>query len=505
MGGNRGSALAVLSSAAMCLNFLWFDMCGHASVLIGFDLWLRAGGADGHTLFLLGMLAASIAMTAVPRAASRFEVSGVVACSVLGMLAAATMVFRTPMYLAVVGAVVTGFTNIFILAATLVLLAHVEDRAAAAWSVVLVFAARSVLMYAFGTLIPDSCQVAVLLALPVTSGALVLVARRFVDGGMRKSFDLRVKFEKPLSSAMLGILMAASVIFAVACVVSSVGFWGTDHPFRGLPPAYVLLGTAAFVALGCATLVRTEASLLFRFLPGTFVLFAAHSFLYLGLGRELGATDALMSVVSQYAELYGEAFVWAVTLLAIRTLRTGPYRTVGLSFAVNAGATVLLQYALLGGWSGSAIVLVGFYGVFAALVWALYHFHGMDDRFRSERCAECSSRAVGGVPVSKAGDVGSGVRREAAEPALRLAASAGLSERETDVFMLLAQGRSRRFICDELFIADGTASSHIGHIYEKLGVHSKQELITLVRMECDNESQACGLNQRVWPSVGGYD
>ena len=477
MGGNRGSALAVLSSVAMCLNFLWFDMCGHASALIGFDLWLRAGGADGHTLFLLGMLAASIAMTAVPRAASRFEVSGVVACSVLGMLAAATMVFRTPMYLAVVGAVVTGFTNIFILAATLVLLAHVEDRAAAAWSVVLVFAARSVLMYVFGTLIPDSCQVAVLLALPVTSGALVLVARRFVDGGMRKSFDLRVKFEKPLSSAMLGILMAASVIFAVACVVSSVGFWGTDHPFRGLPPAYVLLGTAAFVALGCATLVRTEASLLFRFLPGTFVLFAAHSFLYLGL--------------------YGEAFVWAVTLLAIRTLRTGPYRTVGLSFAVNAGATVLLQYALLGGWSGSAIVLVGFYGVFAALVWALYHFHGMDDRFRSERCAECSPRAVGGAPVSKAGDVGSGVRREAAEPALRLAASAGLSERETDVFMLLAQGRSRRFICDELFIADGTASSHIGHIYEKLGVHSKQELITLVRMECDNESQACGLNQRV--------
>ena len=137
------------------------------------------------------------------------------------------------------------------------------------------------------------------------------------------------------------------------------------------------------------------------------------------------------------------------------------------------------------------------YGVFAALVWALYHFHGMDDRFRSERCAECSPRAVGGAPVSKAGDVGSGVRREAAEPALRLAASAGLSERETDVFMLLAQGRSRRFICDELFIADGTASSHIGHIYEKLGVHSKQELITLVRMECDNESQACGLNQRV--------
>ena len=56
----------------------------------------------------------------------------------------------------------------------------------------------------------------------------------------------------------------------------------------------------------------------------------------------------------------------------------------------------------------------------------------------------------------------------------------GLSERETDVFVLLAQGRSRKFICDELFIADGTASTHIRHVYEKLGVHSKQELLALV-------------------------
>ncbi len=48
------------------------------------------------------------------------------------------------------------------------------------------------------------------------------------------------------------------------------------------------------------------------------------------------------------------------------------------------------------------------------------------------------------------------------------------------MFLLLAQGRTRRFICDELFVADGTASTYISRVYDKFGVHSKQELLTCV-------------------------
>ena len=48
------------------------------------------------------------------------------------------------------------------------------------------------------------------------------------------------------------------------------------------------------------------------------------------------------------------------------------------------------------------------------------------------------------------------------------------------MFLLLAQGRSRRFIADELFITEGTESKHSQRIYEKLGVHSKQELLSVV-------------------------
>ena len=62
-----------------------------------------------------------------------------------------------------------------------------------------------------------------------------------------------------------------------------------------------------------------------------------------------------------------------------------------------------------------------------------------------------------------------------------IAQKAGLTPREAEVFALLAQGRSIPYIRDELIISRETAATHAKHIYAKLGVHSRQELIDLVR------------------------
>ena len=55
----------------------------------------------------------------------------------------------------------------------------------------------------------------------------------------------------------------------------------------------------------------------------------------------------------------------------------------------------------------------------------------------------------------------------------------GLSQRERDVFELLAKGYTSPRIQQELYIAAGTVNYHCRNIYAKLGVHSKQELIAL--------------------------
>ena len=61
-----------------------------------------------------------------------------------------------------------------------------------------------------------------------------------------------------------------------------------------------------------------------------------------------------------------------------------------------------------------------------------------------------------------------------------LAASYALSPRETEVFLLLARGNTRKSIQEKLFLSDGTVKTHTQRIYAKLGVHSRKELFDLV-------------------------
>lgn len=63
-----------------------------------------------------------------------------------------------------------------------------------------------------------------------------------------------------------------------------------------------------------------------------------------------------------------------------------------------------------------------------------------------------------------------------------LAAEYVLSKRELDVLYLLARGYSLARVQEELFISEGTASTHRRHVYKKLDVRNKQQLIELVEM-----------------------
>ena len=60
----------------------------------------------------------------------------------------------------------------------------------------------------------------------------------------------------------------------------------------------------------------------------------------------------------------------------------------------------------------------------------------------------------------------------------------GLSDREFDVLYLLGQGRSRTYIREALYISKGTVDTHIYHIYSKMGINSKDELMKLV-LDCE--------------------
>lgn len=56
----------------------------------------------------------------------------------------------------------------------------------------------------------------------------------------------------------------------------------------------------------------------------------------------------------------------------------------------------------------------------------------------------------------------------------------GLSERQKEVLVMLAKGRNADYITEKLVISTHTAKAHIYNIYQKTGVHSRQELMDLV-------------------------
>lgn len=71
-------------------------------------------------------------------------------------------------------------------------------------------------------------------------------------------------------------------------------------------------------------------------------------------------------------------------------------------------------------------------------------------------------------------------KQELANRCQALARKHGLSPREEEVLLLLAQRKTVGSIERELFIANGTAKTHIRHIYRKLDIHSRDELTDLL-------------------------
>lgn len=69
----------------------------------------------------------------------------------------------------------------------------------------------------------------------------------------------------------------------------------------------------------------------------------------------------------------------------------------------------------------------------------------------------------------------------------------GLTARELEVFMMLARGRDRTYIQEQLTVSRNTVKAHVKHIYAKLGIHAHQDLIDLVE----------GANQEADPRPDG--
>lgn len=144
--------------------------------------------------------------------------------------------------------------------------------------------------------------------------------------------------------------------------------------------------------------------------------------------------------------------------------------------------------ALVGGPLGLLIARTSFQGTFVlvsaivsmvagfvALVWLL---HPRDQRAQTSEGATAPAADESDAAGAAADGVGKGSLEERCAT---LAAASGLTPRELDVLMVLARGYDTARVQEELGISEGTALTHKRHIYQKLDVHTRAELLDCVR------------------------
>ena len=158
------------------------------------------------------------------------------------------------------------------------------------------------------------------------------------------------------------------------------------------------------------------------------------------------------------SSVYPRAMFWIVTYDIAREGLASPEKSFGLHIVVLHGINLAMTLA-----QAASIAEVLGLGLFALTLVICV-------------CAPGARQGGASAPTAPTDSLSS--QLDAA--CQKLAEEAGLSEREQDVLVLIAQGRSRRYICEALSLSEGTVRSHTTHIYAKLGVHSSSDVADLL-------------------------
>ncbi|WP_101721662.1 helix-turn-helix domain-containing protein [Eggerthella timonensis] len=236
--------------------------------------------------------------------------------------------------------------------------------------------------------------------------------------------------------------------------------------------AFVLVGVALWMLLSRS---ESKEDLLFSFsmlLVVAGFIIAPFTFL-----NDLPSANALLRIGVRCFDM----LVWLVVLAVGRRNLLALLPTFALvrfmsAVGTNVGAIAGHTTNDLVGTNSDAAMLIAEVVLFAfvAFLWLGFRRFSFSDTIRGVV-------GVSGGPASGSGDEepqSQGLSIE--ERCTELGEARGLTERETEIFAMLARGRNGQFVMDHYVVSRNTVKSHVKHIYAKLDVHSQQELIDLV-------------------------
>ena len=455
--------LAVLLTFGLTATDLWCDLLGHSPASAPTNDLVWQVLTNGRVFWSLSLIILCPLICAFPKLMERAERVGDAACPLL----AAALVAAFPLLAGVgpsgaVGAaaviVVTGMCYGWMEVRLLAECARLGQFAMAFWAIAASQAIKMPLTALVGAL-PAPVQTAVtafVAASLLPTFALVRRSRRGL--ALNAAIEpARIALPAPDQTSVLVLLVLLPVMNSVARALSNYAFWGGVHVVGASELLVSVLGPAVFLVIVAVTFARLRnehvVGRLFVALVvilGCITLFDEDAMARAGF--PLLASSTLVSAPA----LYSHHLFWVIAVFAVRTVDWHPYRLAALTelaMSVVAFAFGLMLQTFTG--MGRFLVNGALYAVVVIALALLWRMRGI------------------AIEAPKPVDVGGACAR--------LAAEASLTPREAQVLELLAQGRSRVFMQEELGLSDSTIKAHTSHVYQKLGVHSKQELISLVR------------------------
>jgi DNA-binding CsgD family transcriptional regulator len=355
--------------------------------------------------------------------------------------------------------------------------------------------ARKALMYTAGSFVFACMMYFVVVGLPHALGVILMVGLPALAAVLTATLGVSIKTEEnktpvvPIKNLPHGFF--ARFIFAITVFSIIAGYYNglsvTDAMTASLenngPVMMFATATIAIVLFLAVGMISRNFDLSRLYYP--IIILACFGAVVVPL---FGAPVSMRSTFVSIAYNLFIMFVWCLLALvshrtdldAVHVFGWGRGAS-GLGTTLGWAAAVFFDVQAFGDDASTTIAVVM---VLALIVVSMVVLKEgtIDDVLSQTDSSEDEARMDKLFPeaTSVSGDVEKKREGRWKRSCSQIAKRCGLSDREHEVLVLLGKGRTIDFIANDLSISFNTAKSHIRHVYTKLGVHSRQELIDII-------------------------
>lgn len=406
--------------------------------------------------------------------------TAVAAMSVGTFLPWLTVALDAPVVLSIVGGVMSGAGSALLYLLWGDALSHLEEEQA---EVVIPLSAVVGVLFAIAyPFLEGPIGLVVVVCMPIFSGIPLFADK--ITGGNEAAEDeaLTTAADKGAVVNVARIGIAAGIVYAIfGCMSVLFGLTHSYLDFTRIDIASVLGNSFGIILALCFTYFSSRISMpaLVRWLMPPIMASLVLTSVNTPMAEFIGST------ISTIADTTLQCILFITVIYLVKRRKIPSVLAMGIVIGLSQGgvlagnvAGVCLESHLAQPSELSYQIIMGAALLLTCVLWIL-----PQDRpyyKQSDGAEELEPRAQDNAETLAPSASLPPEKKDFAHACDEIAAEFGLTRRESEVFTYLARGRTQSYIRDQLVLSKNTISTHVRHIYAKLDVHSREELIDMV-------------------------